>query len=367
MSAGWAEALDHQLDLYLFATSDRGQTSLRQWGMGTEHRSIDRDVPYLALMGEPFWVDPDMQTLWEHATESFVAEALHPQDLLSDCGFVYLPRPYTMLDRHGRRTAFRAFAWMERDIEIKAPESIAKLRGLEVVFFHQIGDVDDYDNGTHVWMPDAPRTAEALNREQRDGIGSREWADTATWIPYTNPRMLIRKGDLTVDHVYSWVYGRDSEGRVAVVKQGDMLVSDDARILAESAMAAEDKARNVMATSPMNIQRPVQCLFRLMQQTIATRTQIEAPRAFRHRWKRANLLAKKVTVIRLRRPAWVAPDNHVPKPVEWSHRWLVAGHWRNQPYPTLGITRQIWISPYIKGPDDAPLEIRRLRAFEFKR
>jgi len=46
--------------------------------------------------------------------------------------------------------------------------------------------------------------------------------------------------------------------------------------------------------------------------------------------------------------------------VNWSKRWAVRGHWRNQPYgprdnPTY---RQKWIDPYIKGPEDMPLDIR---------
>ena len=39
---------------------------------------------------------------------------------------------------------------------------------------------------------------------------------------------------------------------------------------------------------------------------------------------------------------------------EYVHRWIVGGHWRNQPYPSRGIIRRIWINPYVKGPDAAP-------------
>jgi hypothetical protein len=43
--------------------------------------------------------------------------------------------------------------------------------------------------------------------------------------------------------------------------------------------------------------------------------------------------------------------------VEWSHRWMVRGHKRAQPYPSAGETRDIWIAPYIKGPGDKPLVV----------
>lgn len=42
--------------------------------------------------------------------------------------------------------------------------------------------------------------------------------------------------------------------------------------------------------------------------------------------------------------------------VEWSCRWIVNGHWRNQPYAN-GETKLIYILPYVKGPADMPLKI----------
>ena len=45
--------------------------------------------------------------------------------------------------------------------------------------------------------------------------------------------------------------------------------------------------------------------------------------------------------------------------VEWTHRWPVRGHWRNQPYgPGRTQVRRIWIPPYIKGPTDKPLIVK---------
>jgi hypothetical protein len=44
--------------------------------------------------------------------------------------------------------------------------------------------------------------------------------------------------------------------------------------------------------------------------------------------------------------------------VEWSKRWVVRGHWRWQSYgPGRTERRRIWISPFIKGPDGAPLVV----------
>lgn len=41
--------------------------------------------------------------------------------------------------------------------------------------------------------------------------------------------------------------------------------------------------------------------------------------------------------------------------IEWKHRWLVTGHLRAQWYPSESAHHLIWIAPYMKGPEDAPL------------
>jgi hypothetical protein len=45
--------------------------------------------------------------------------------------------------------------------------------------------------------------------------------------------------------------------------------------------------------------------------------------------------------------------------VNWSHRWIVRGHWRNQPYgPGSELRKLIWVDAHIKGPEDRPLDVR---------
>jgi len=45
--------------------------------------------------------------------------------------------------------------------------------------------------------------------------------------------------------------------------------------------------------------------------------------------------------------------------VEWQRRWMVRGHWRLQPYgPERKLRRTQWIDPYVKGPEDKPLDVR---------
>ena len=43
---------------------------------------------------------------------------------------------------------------------------------------------------------------------------------------------------------------------------------------------------------------------------------------------------------------------------EYSHRWQVSGHYRNQYYPSTGEYKRIMIKPYVKGPKDKPLIVK---------
>lgn len=48
-----------------------------------------------------------------------------------------------------------------------------------------------------------------------------------------------------------------------------------------------------------------------------------------------------------------------PGTVEWSRRWMVRGHWRQQPCGPRNENRKLrWIDPYVKGPEDKPLDVR---------
>lgn len=71
-----------------------------------------------------------------------------------------------------------------------------------------------------------------------------------------------------------------------------------------------------------------------------------------------------VRVIALRKRVYPQNASHAAEEaVEWSCRWLVRGHWREQWYPSLGIHQPKWILPYVKGPEDKPLRPPRATVF----
>lgn len=85
----------------------------------------------------------------------------------------------------------------------------------------------------------------------------------------------------------------------------------------------------------------------------------ESERVERHRRKAFNRATGQtldgVKVVQLRR-AERTPSTGEGANREWSRRWVVDGHWRNQPCgPKHGDRRLAYIHPYVKGPDDKPL------------
>lgn len=85
--------------------------------------------------------------------------------------------------------------------------------------------------------------------------------------------------------------------------------------------------------------------------------QAPASRAARRETARKNgrPVEELVTFILLRRPEPTKRAESKERPVDWKHRWLVSGHLRAQWYPSESAHHLIWVAPYFKGPDDAPL------------
>lgn len=63
-----------------------------------------------------------------------------------------------------------------------------------------------------------------------------------------------------------------------------------------------------------------------------------------------------LNVVRLRAEVREAVRVERGEGPRWKQRWLVRGHYRAQWYPLVGAHKVIWIAPYLKGPEDAPLK-----------
>jgi hypothetical protein len=105
------------------------------------------------------------------------------------------------------------------------------------------------------------------------------------------------------------------------------------------------------------------CLF--VSQSILVASEQPVERHLRKRLEREGLQHDPVVrVVELRRREHIG-GKHAVESVEreWSCQWVVRGHWRQQPYPKAGVIRPLWITPYVKGPEDKPLKPPRATVF----
>lgn len=144
-------------------------------------------------------------------------------------------------------------------------------------------------------------------------------------------------------------WGPSREGLALTVytqKRGEMLYLGTLKIgYGEDKIEAESHEMKTWALV-------ARCCWLLMQQRIATITEQRPDRASERRLRRAGKPVDAVRVITLRHP------EHHGYPTSdrtYHHRWVVRGHWRKQWYPSQERNIPIWITPYVKGPDGAPL------------
>ena len=90
------------------------------------------------------------------------------------------------------------------------------------------------------------------------------------------------------------------------------------------------------------------------------------PRPMRRAAERKQIeMPKAVRVIVLRRKASDGRD--VSEQDDWTCRWIVRGHWRNQWYRSTQLHHPVWIAPYVKGPENKPLKMPTKDVFAVRR
>lgn len=323
---GWEEAYEHKIALWKFWNSIGGRTFGTYFGesMARKNPHMDNQDPYLSrvhsveatklMLADPIWVDPDMMDIWEAAVQvpedrSFQPEPLLHEDLLVHQGFVYLPRPMYTIDSNGLKIAYRAIAWSVMGL----PDDDGRYNGIALSIYSHRHDKDDYSG------------VEEIGED------------------------LVRGLDLRLAHVTPWPFGESFDRLVPNVSVGDSNYAPDAARKAWSGLWIE-----------------IQALFRLMNQRISVVSETQAPRATRRRAKHAGLDDESlVKLVKLRRAKSKASED--TREVEWKNRWLVDGHWRDQWYPSLNVHRQIWISSYVKGPEDKELKVKPIKAYTLVR
>lgn len=104
----------------------------------------------------------------------------------------------------------------------------------------------------------------------------------------------------------------------------------------------------------------------LMQQPTVTENKQVRGRTGKRARQQATPSVDDIQIIDLRRLATDRSEPNTPSGEgrEYHHRWMVRGHWRQQRVgPGRKYVKPVYVSPHIRGPEDAPLKTDRVNVW----
>lgn len=310
--ATWHDAYDAQMGLWRWVRTPLGFEWMKDHYVDNAE-GLNRDTQEMLgalyhaeqpklLTAEPVFVSAEMCEVIDAAMTGFHPEPLYSTDLITQSGFCWFEKPFTIPDRFDKLINLRAWSWGWLELGDADPDPDNFQEGLAVTLY--------------VDLPESPPG------RFRAGL-----------VP---PVLPI--------HICPWWFGMTFDGN-----EWDEIG---------------------VPTGAAWWWKIAQTTLRLMQQRITVQHRERPLRASRREGQRMGWNAptdeRDVLVVRLRREQ---SERHDPsgEAANYSHRFIVGGHWRNQWYPSGQVHRQIWISPYVKGPEDAPLIVKPRRAFTWDR
>ena len=311
---------------------------------------------------ETFTVAPQMMALVRAAAEEMPNEPLMPQDLPSLQGFLYLSDPFSETDLHGRVLREHIVTWTVMQYDHKQTDT--QRYGVYLNWFTDRDDqLDEVNAEIRAQDPDKVRQVGkyvlmAANTvyfgepipNSPDMSAIRELDKAGLPEDWRRHYLVQEEAFINIDP-----YTGESERktRYVPVKNSDSILTEEQfEIVRQAYFGMERKIRDNYSLKQLI------CFWRLCQQTISGREYAHPDRAMSKLLRRRQFSASPVTVITLRRRRQTNSDSETE--VEWDHRWLRRGHWRQQWYGSGEERHQraIYINPTICGPEDKPLLIR---------
>jgi hypothetical protein len=288
-------------------------------GLPSDFSSVEATFDQRAIETAALWyVSDDMSALVAASAPSLPATTLTPELLPTKSGIAFFARPLmgTSADKD------ELFHLIDRDADDPLLNALV--------------DVD-------------------LAREHRDDLDLVQ-VDALVWGDGEHLKMRTYRKPFVGISIYRAL---DFEGRIDWFPLGrtDWTYGDDTEAAVDPGLIGHDRRLASMAED----RRWMACLWLLASQArVGEQTAVPVERSARRRSQRAGYPAD-VRLIDVRRQAAAASDHDDGEAhhVEWSHRWLVNPHWRQQAYgPGRSLRRPVFILPHVKGPADKPLVIK---------
>lgn len=342
-----------------------------------------------------FRVGKDMCTLVNAATEEMLEQdapwtlATEPQDLPAESGFVVFEDPLLVKDELTHvRTPVKAISWHpsagpdqwgKSDAHIADPE--------QAKWYSYTAWIAGADLMGHVKDMIARNQRDATEAEQRItsfriALGvMREQLDT---LPLTPEQRCNIEAD--------YVKNIDAEALVEQEYRGAVEMMDALSLMVDR-LGMNRAHRQVLvpvefglsACTQIELRDPMLAHARrygnvrlwadlglwvfwyfARQQLVVQQHTEGVARPFARRWK-TKAFPKSVQVITLRRKRVETTPLGPKGTVEYSHRWWVKGHWKQQPCgPGNSLRKPIYVAGHPAGPDDKPLVLTK-RVYDLRR
>lgn len=319
-----------------------------------------------------WWVSEDMLDLLESVVPTVPDDVLVDQlPRPSNCGLVVLAKPYLGIDAAtGERTVHvDGFCWGGTNLDSRYRGG-TPTRCVSVSAYRHI----DFDMGMGATEMQLAMATGAMGHATQVPVGHGETRDERTHVALgpdgqpiemtvgVEPGPVARRspqGYRLLGH--TWVpLGRSDwplEDELGTFDTGEAPLSGPTGPLPQGRFPHAE-------ASSIEDRRLVAALWTLLhQEGIATTTTTVVERQARRRAERQGVApdaTRHVQVVTLRKLHRTRPDGEPePHAGRYSHRWTVAGHWRNARVgPGRTQRRLTWVSPHIKGPDDTPLVVK---------
>ena len=350
-----SQVLDHQADLlarltmpmfaeYVRLVLSGGQDmyGLLPDGLAEQNsRTMVANLSKHARMGEAYKVSPDMSRMVVHAAALLDDSDTFAPDLApSEFGFVHFEEPLPIVDVRGRTMLAHWLVWG------KTLAGLRSKRGF-----------------TETTVP----------------ATSAYWFNDSHLQPDEVAQMILNRGAVADKERMGRVTGRWHMIGADIFHVGRPVGAPMGQVDNPEVQAAIE-ADGDTVTDFTNPLRYLHALWMLLGQSITTVRPEPLDRMTMKRAGRAGI-PPRVTVIELRRAE--GGRNNEPTAIEWSHRWLVRGHMRWQPYGSASAehdhvlgpvevemshsvryctvpgcdhhVKRIFIAPYVKGPEGKQL------------